>query len=177
VEVAKGFMNAYGTFDANRAIGYLAPEANVDLLVRSIGQVQDGPGLRLAIDWLRAVGYEQLLHSCREGVTSASGTGVRCSFDLHLLRSSEIDKGPYGPAEIDFTISEGKIVYASAMNFDYSARFSSEVWEPFTHWMYANHPKNAEVMYAVKFTDAALGGEPNRLWERYTKAWVDEVNA
>jgi hypothetical protein len=108
VEVATGFMEAYGALDANRAIGYLDPDADVTLLVSSIGEVQDGPGLRLSIDWLEAVGYEQHLVSCQETTTSSSGTVVRCAFNLHMLRSNEIGKGPFGPAELDFTVSEGR---------------------------------------------------------------------
>ena len=178
VEVAKGFMEAYGTFDANRAIGYLAPDANVGQLISSIGEVHDGPGLRLSIDWLKAVGYEQQLHSCRERSPSAAATGVRCSFDLHLLRSSEIGKGPYGPAEIDFTISEGKIVYASGWNFDFEKAFSSEMWEPFDRWVSHRYPEDVALMYqdethsGPRLTDASI-----RRWEVRTQVYVRATNA
>lgn len=178
VEVATGFMDAYGAFDANRAIGYLAPDADVEELISSIGEVHDGPGLRLSIAWLRAVGYEQLLHSCREGVTSASGTRVRCSFDLHLLRSSEVGKGPYGPAEIDFTVSEGKIVHASAWNWDYEKAFRSEVWEPFERWASRTFPEDVAIMYqdeshsAARLTDASI-----RRWEVHTQGYVRFTNS
>jgi hypothetical protein len=178
VEVAKGFMDAYGTFDANRALGYLAPDADVDELISSIGEVHGGPGLRLSIDWLRAVGYEQLLHSCGEGVTSASGTGVRCTFDLHLLRSSEIGKGPYGPAEIDFTISEGKIVYASGWNFDYEKAFSSEMWGPFDRWVSREYPEGIAYMYSDETHSAPLLTDGSiRRWEVKTQQFVSETNA
>src|SRR6185503_9865422 len=132
-----------------------------------------GPGLRLSIDWLRAVGYEQLLHSCREGVTSASGTGVRCSFALHLLRSSEIGKGPYGPAEIDFRISEGKIVYASGWIFDYEKAFSSEMWGPFDRWVSHCCPEDVAYMYTDETHSAALLTDGSiRRWEVHTKGYV-----
>jgi hypothetical protein len=178
VEVAKGFMEAYGAFDADRTIGFLAPDADVDELISSIGEVHDGPGLRLSIDWLRAVGYEQLLQSCREGVTSASGTSVRCSFDLHLLRSSEVGKGPYGPAEIDFTISEGKIVYASGWTFDFRKAFSSEMWEPFERWVSRTAPEDVAYMYTDETHSVPLltDGSISR-WRLHTKAYVSEMNA
>jgi hypothetical protein len=178
VDVAKGFMDAYGRFDANRAMGYLAPDADVDQLISSIGEIHDGPGFRLSIDWLRAVGYEQQLRSCREGVTSDSGTRVRCSFDLHLLRSSELGKGPYGPAEIDFTISEGKIVYASGWNFDYGKAFSSEMWGPFDRWVSREYPEGVAYMYADETHSAPLltAGSIRR-WEVKTQQYVSETNA
>jgi hypothetical protein len=173
VEVAKGFMDAYGTFDANRAIGYLAPNANVDQLISSIGETHDGPGLRLSIDWLRAVGYEQQLRSCRERGTSATATGVRCSFDLHLLRSNEIGKGPYGPAEIDFTISEGKIVYASGWNFDYEKAFSSEMWGPFDRWVSHCCPEDVAYMYKDEtHSEPLLTDGSIRRWEVHTQGYV-----
>jgi phage tail tube protein FII len=50
------------------------------------------------------------------------------------------------------------------------------VWEPFQDWVYEKHPKKAEVMYALEGTYTALSVESNRLWERYTKAWVKVVN-
>lgn len=178
VEVAKDFMDAYGAFDADRLIGYLAPDADVDGLISSIGEVHDGPGLRLSIDWLKAVGYEQLLRSCREGVTSASGAGVRCTFDLHLLRSSAIGKGPYGPAEIDFTVSGGKIVRASAWNWDYEKAFSSEMWGPFERWVSRTAPEDVATMYtdgthsAPLLTDGSI-----RRWEVHTQGFVRFTNS
>ena len=173
VEVATGFMDAYGRFDENRAISFLAPDANVGPLISSIGEVHDGPGLRLSIEWLKAVGYQQQLHSCREQGTSATATEVRCSFDLHLLRSSELDKGPYGPATIDLTIKDGKIVFASAWNFDYEESFSSEMWGPFDRWVSRTHPEEVAYMYrdeshsGVLLNDASIWR-----WEVYTKAFV-----
>lgn len=178
VEVATGFMDAYGTFDPNRAISFLAPDADVDLLISSVGEGHDGPGLRRSIDWLRAVGYEQQLHSCREPGTSATTTQVRCSFDLHLLRSSEIGKGPYGPASIDFTIRAGKIVYASAWNFDYEKAFSSDMWEPFDRWVSREYPEGVTYMYQDETHSAPLLTDGSiRRWEVKTQQYVSETNA
>jgi hypothetical protein len=178
VEVATGFMDAYGRFDANRAIGYLAGDADVSQLIRSVGAVHDGPGLRLSISWLEAVGYEQILDTCDELSTSPSGSVVRCSFALHLLRSQEIGRGPFGGGSLDLTVRDGKIVRASSMSWDFETEFSPQVWEPFTEWVSTTYPEDAAVMYedathkSVRLSDASI-----RLWERYTKAWANEVNA
>jgi hypothetical protein len=179
--VARRFMDAYGAFDADGAIGYLSDDADVSLLVTSIGDpgaVQDAAGLRLSIAYLEAVGYEQFLDSCDERSTSADGTvaRVQCSFDIHLLRSGEIGRGPFGPVKLDLTVRGGEIILASAWDFDYAKGFSAQMWEPFRDWVYAKHPKDAQVMYAVEGTYTALSPESNRLWERYTKAWVKVVN-
>jgi hypothetical protein len=178
--LATRFMDAYGAFDADRAIGYLSDDADVSLLVTSVGDpgaVQDVAGLRLSIANLEAVGYEQILDSCEERSADEffGGTVVLCSFDLHLLRSGEIGRGPFS-ASLALTVRDGEIVRASAWDFDYEKEFSPQVWEPFRDWVYANHPKDAQVMYAVEGTYIALSTESNRLWERYTKAWVKVVN-
>ena len=161
-------------FDADRAIGYLAPDANVDLLITSIGQGHDGPGLRRSIDWLKAVGYGQHLDSCQEQGVSATPARVRCAFDLDLLRSSEVDKGPYGPASIDFTIKDGKIIFASAWNWDYEKAFSSEMWGPFERFVTHRYSEtDVGIMYedethsAASLTDASI-----TRWEVYTQAYV-----
>jgi hypothetical protein len=175
-EVARGFMEAFGAFDANRVIGYLADDADVSALISSVGEVHDGPGLRLSISWLEAVGYEQILDACDELSTSPSGSVVRCSFALHLLRSGEIGRGPFGGGSLDLTVRDGKIDRASSMSWDFEKEFSPQVWEPFVEWVSTTYPQDAAVMYAdgsyssVRLSDASI-----RLWERHTKGYVRYV--
>ena len=64
-----GFVEAYGAFDVDKAVAYLAEDADISQLMTSVG-VHDVEGtveeFRLLISWLKAVDYEQLLDSCEE---------------------------------------------------------------------------------------------------------------
>jgi hypothetical protein len=176
--VATRFIEAYGAFDADEAMAYLADKADVSELVRSVGTTGLGgsSGLRLAISWLDAVGYEQLLDSCQETSRSAAGGVVRCSFDLHLLRSREIGRGPFRGAYIDLSVVDGHIVRASSMYFDFEKEFSPQVWEPFASWVSTTFPEDAAVMYEDEtHSGPRLTQESIRLWERHTKGYVTYV--
>jgi hypothetical protein len=178
VEVAMNFLEAYGAFDADRALTHLADDADVSELVRSIGSTDLGgpPGLRLAISYLEAVGYEQIIDSCEETSVGPSGGLVRCSFDLHLLRSDEIGRGPFGPAELDISVVDGKIVRVSSMSFDYEEAFSPQVWEPFAEWVSTTYPEDASRMYVDDtHSGAHLTKGSIQLWERHTRQYVQEV--
>ena len=178
VEVARGFLEAYRAFDADRALTYVAKDADVAELVRSIGSTDLGgpPGLRLAISYLEAVGYEQIIDSCEEVSSGPSGGLVRCSFDLHLLRSDEIGRGPFGPAELDLGVVDGEIVRVSSMSFDFEEAFSQQVWEPFVEWVSSNHPGDAGRMYVDEtHSEARLTEGSIRLWKRLTRQYVQDV--
>ncbi|HEX4941008.1 MAG TPA: hypothetical protein VFW51_00625 [Actinomycetota bacterium] len=178
VEVATNFLGAYAAFDADRALTYMADDAEVSELVLSIGSPDlGGPsGIRLAISYLEAVGYEQIVDSCEQASVGPSGALVRCSFDLHLLRSHEIGLGPFGPAELDLSVVDGEIVRVSSMSFDHNEAFSPEVWEPFAEWVSTNYPGDAARMY-VDETHSSTHLTPRsiRLWERHTREYVLEV--
>ena len=117
-EVAVGFVEAYGAFDVDKAVAYLAEDADISQLMTSVG-VHDVEGtveeFRLLISWLKAVDYEQLLDSCEEQRSSASGSDVRCTFDFHLLGSPELGLGPFGGSYFDVTVLSGQIVRASTL--------------------------------------------------------------
>jgi hypothetical protein len=166
VEVATGFLAAYGAFDVEKAKAYLADDA-------TIASIGTGDDLRLLISWLEAVGYEQILDSCEQVGSSASGT-IRCAFDFHSLRSGELGRGPFGGSSFDLVVSDGKIVRASqGWNVE---EFSPQVWEPFANWVSTAHPKDAAVMYTdesysnVRLTEASI-----RLWDLRTREYVEEV--
>jgi hypothetical protein len=165
-EVATGFLEAYGAFDVEQAMTYLADDASI----ASLG-AQDDP--RLLISWLEATGYQQILDSCEGVGNSASGT-IRCTFDFHGLRSAEIGRGPFGGSTFDLVVRDGKIVHAS-QNWAIE-KFSPQVWEPFAKWVSTAYPKDAAVMYQDEsYTNVRLTRESIRLWELRTREYVEEV--
>ena len=95
--VARGFLEAYGAFDFDEAVGYLADDADITQLVTSVGDhglAGTLDDLRLLLSLLEAQGYEQTLRSCDELGSSAAGTTLQCSFDFHAIRSRRDREGP-----------------------------------------------------------------------------------
>jgi len=164
VEVATGFVEAYGALDVDQAMTYLADDATIAVL----GAQDD---LRLLIPWLEATGYQQSVDPC-EVVGNAASGNVRCTFAFHALRSGEIGRGPFDGSTFDLVVRDGKIVEASqSWNIE---KFSPQVWEPFANWVSKAHPKDAAVMYVDEGqTNVRLTEESIPLWERHTRAYVE----
>ena len=177
VEVATSFLEAYGAFDAEQAITYLADDSDITKLIGSVGaQGVEGTleEFRLLVSLLEATGYKQTLISCEELASSAAGTGVRCTSDYHNFRSEEIGRGPFSSVSFDLTVRDGEIVRAQQ---DFGVEeFSTQMWEPFARWVSKAYPADAAVMYedggtsGVRLTKESIG-----LWERHTRGYVEEI--
>jgi hypothetical protein len=176
-EVATGFVETFGAFDRERAISYLAEDADIAELITSVGaQGVEGTleEFRLLIAQLEGTGYKQMLDPCEELGSSASGTSLRCTFDYHLLRSYEIGRGPFSGSSFLLTIHDGKIVRASA-SFGIE-EFSAQMWVPFARWVSETHPGDVAVMYEDESQSGVrLATESVRLWEQHTLEYVEEV--
>ena len=176
-EVATGFVEAYGALDTDRAIAYLASDADISGLFTSVG-AEDMEGtpqeLPLQISWLDASGYKQMLDPCQETGSYSSGTVVRCPFDFQNLRSEKVGLGPYTGSYFDLTVRDGQIIRAS--EYWDTAGFSGQMWEPFARWVSRAYPKDAAVMYQDEsYSGVRLTGESIRLWERHTLGYVEHV--
>lgn len=176
-EVATNFIEAYGALDVEKAISYLAEDADISGLMTSVGaQSVEGTlaEFRLLISFLEAQGYKQMLNSCEELGSSASGTTLRCTFDYHAIRSDEIGLGPFSGSNFLMTVREGEIVRA-VKSFAVE-EFSPQMWEPFADWVSTNYPEDAAVMYEDEtYSGARLSEESIRLWERHSRGYVKEV--
>ncbi|HEU4529173.1 MAG TPA: hypothetical protein VFT80_14740 [Actinomycetota bacterium] len=177
-EVASSFVEAYGAFDAEAAITYLAPDAAILDLIGSVGAHRGVEGtpeeLPLLISLLRAEGYRQTLDSCEAQGDSASGTMVHCTFDFHLFGSDRLGLGPYSGSYFDLTIDDGEIVRAS--KYWEIAEFSPQMWDPFAEWVSTTYPADAAVMYEDEtYTGVRLSEESIPLWERHVREYVREV--
>ncbi len=175
-EVATGFVEAFGAFDADRAISYLADDADILSLMSEVG-VRDAEGtldeFRLLISLEQAAGSKLMLDSCEEMESSASATEVRCTFDVHSLGSDEIGLGPYSGNYFALTVRDGEIVRAS--QYRNYAEIFFQMWAPFATWVATNYPDDVEVMYEIGGHGPRLTRESIRLWERHTREYVEEV--
>lgn len=165
-EVATSFLEAYGDFDADRAITYLADDADLSGL-----GAEGTRQFRLLVSFFEAQGYKQMLAPCEQrGSSSAAGTYVRCAFDFHAIRSDEIGRGPYSGSYFDITVLDGQIVRVT--NYFETAKFSPEMWEPFAEWVSTTHPEDASVMYNEDLTNFQLSEESIALWNRHSRGYL-----
>jgi hypothetical protein len=165
-KAAIGFLEAYGAFDVEQAMTYLADDATI----ASMGG-DDDP--RLLLSFLEAQGYEQILGSCEELVSGSFGTDLRCTFDFHAIRSAEIGRGPFSGSYFDLTVRDGKVVRVEQMWA--IEEFGPQMWDPFNKWVSKAHPRDAAVMYTDGCCNARLTKESIRLWDRHTRGYVETV--
>lgn len=176
MEVASSFLGTYGAFDTERAVTYLADDADISRLIGSVGAKGVEGTLeefRLLVSLLEATGYKQTLIACEELRDSAFGTRVLCTSDYHNFRSDEIGRGPFSAVSFDLTVRDGEVVRARQ---DFGVEeFSTQMWDPFARWVSKAYPKDATVMYedgggGIRLTEESIG-----LWERHTRDYVEEV--
>ena len=186
-EVALGFLDAIAAFDAQKAISYVADDADFRGIIR-ISSTSPGPfapiappnaqgtdteGLSLMLSMGEAAGSKLILTSC-ETAAFASDTSVVCDFDFHLIRSDQIGRGPFSGSYFVFTVRDGAIVRASVS--ENSEKFERQMWEPFAEWVSSKYPKDAALMYlGGTLAHQRLSPESIRLWERHTRDYVRAV--
>jgi hypothetical protein len=174
VRAATDFVEAYGAFDAEAAIGYLADDANVSVVGGASGAGTAPEEWPSNLSWWEATGYRQILDPCEEVSSSASGTNVRCSFDFYGLRSDRIGLGPFKGSYWDLTVHDGRVVAGS--QYLEIEKFSPKMWEPFAAWVSDTYPKDAAMMFVDGLSDFRLTNRSVQLWEQHTKEYVQEVD-
>jgi hypothetical protein len=172
-EVARGFLDALAAFDAQKAMSYVADDADLTGLIGP--QVPaDTEGLSLMLSLFEAWGSKLILTSC-ETVAHESDTSVVCDFDFHGLRSDEIGRGPFSGGSFVITVRDGAIIRAWVSKPP--EEFERQMWEPFAEWVSSTYPKDAAVMYLDGMLQARLSPESIRLWERHTREYVETRSA
>jgi hypothetical protein len=173
--VARGFLDAYGGFESNRALKVLSNEAIVDGQGWPAGGWGSREAFRSELSLLAAIGFKQIVTGCEEQPAAPPSATVHCDFDVHAIRSNEIGFGPYTGNSWDFVVRDGKIA-SVASNWGYLTNgFSQEIWEPFRAWVTSAHPDDVEVMYRPG--GAVMTDESIRLWEKRSREWVKVVKA
>jgi hypothetical protein len=174
-DVAMGFVDAYGAFDADRAMTYLTDEAIAEMSGSAAG-ANTREELRLELALLEAQGYAQTISGCEHQGDSTSGAEVRCAYDFHVIRSDEIGLGPYSDNYWDLTVRDGKVVSAANTVAFMTNGFSDQLWEPFAQWVATNYPDDVLRMYDNGGqTNARLTEESIQLWEQRSREYAQEV--
>lgn len=170
LRVARDFVDAFASFDVERAESLLAEDAETHIWSTRTGEDVWRQGFR----WLEAVGARTILHSCRLTGTSALGTLVECAFDWHTLYSEKLGYGPYVGGLFMFTVDNGKVVWVRQSSM--SDQFGVEMWQPFAKWVKVTHPEDAPMMYAdwPEQSWESLTPRSIELWRELSREWVRE---
>jgi hypothetical protein len=167
--VAREFLAAYGSFDADKAITYLTDDA----ITLRWGTPEQ---LRLDVAHYRAQGYQETVNECEQVGNSESGVSLVCAFDMHGIRSDEIGLGPYTGNYWNLTVRDGKIDSANQRMAYLSNGFSKQMWEPFAAWVRVEHPGDIAAMYTDESQEMQrVTEDSNRLWELRTAEYVAAV--
>jgi hypothetical protein len=167
--VAREFLAAYGSFDADKAITYLTDDA----ITLRWGTPEQ---LRLDVAHYRAQGYQETVNECEQVGNSESGVSLVCAFDMHGIRSDEIGLGPYTDNHWNLTVRNGKIDSANQRMAYLSNGFSKQMWEPFAAWVRVEHPGDIAAMYTDESQEMQrVTEDSNRLWELRTAEYVAAV--
>ena len=173
-EVARSFLDAFGAFDAKRAMTYVADDA--DLTGMDGFPEATSESLSMLTSFLEAFRWDQTITSCEALPGAIAGdTVVVCEFEWHGLRSDEIGQGPFGDSEFVVTVRDAEIVEAAwYWNIQ---KFSGQMWDPFAAWVSETYPNDVELMYQDGQTNFRLGPGSIRLWDHHGREYVNDVLA
>jgi hypothetical protein len=185
-EVARGFLDAYGAFDADRAMTFVTKHA----LAAEWGTPAD---FRLELKLLEATGWRQTIRDQTKPAPPPGRDGcevydfaahqtkdarprrltVRCHYEYHGLRSDEVGRAPYGDHYWNIVVHKGRIVSVEDRGPSTPDMFDVVVWKPFRRWVRSAYPKDAAAMYqGTKRFEWKRTLESVRLWDQHSREYV-----
>ena len=174
-QVATSFAAAYGAFDAEGAIGYLADDADISGLMLGPADVDEtGTEFRLNLAMLDAMGFMQLLGPCDVTQTGSSGSIVQCPFDFHIAGSDYEGQSsaPFTGASYELSVDGSEITEAS---IDWGGDLPA-TWEGFAGWLSENHPNDVASMFTDNTYTAVRVSEGSvHLWRRRLYNFVEQL--
>jgi hypothetical protein len=175
VDVATGFVEAYGDRDADRAISYLGTDWIGGGWLGDLGRTEEE--FRQVLSLGEAQRGQQLLRPCVEVDRVGNDVIVQCPFESNGFGSEQLGLGPYGDHYWDLTVRDGSIVRSRIeWNID---DFIAELVRPFGTWVMANYPDDVPAMYINEDpTDWRISDDQSlQLWEQHVDEWVKEWTA
>lgn len=137
-DIVRGFLAAFGAFDPEGAMTFVADDADLWLVDRPAPANEGGLALELAL--LEAQRFQLTITSC-QAVPFGSGTSVVCGFDFNAIGSDELGRGQFTGSTFVFTVRDGEIVKAAVVsNLDQFAQMRAR----FAEWVAATYPRDFE---------------------------------
>jgi ketosteroid isomerase-like protein len=183
-DVVRGFLAAFGAFDPEAAMTYVADDADLWGLI-DLPVPANEKGLSLELALLEAQGVQLTITSCQTS-PFGSATSVICGFDFHAIASDVLGGGPLTGSMFVFTVRDGEIVKAAGNQY-YDLQTAERFYATFAEWVYATYPRDFQVMYKTgryvlprpegfrHVYVPRLTGESIRLWEQHTREYVKAV--
>jgi hypothetical protein len=184
-DVVRGFLAAFGAFDPEAAMTYVADDADLSGLI-DLPAPANEKGLSLELALLKAQGVQLTITSCQTS-PFGSATSVICGFDFHSIASDVLGGGPLTGSMFVFTVRDGEIVKAAGNQYDLQT--AERLYATFAEWAYATYPRDFQVMYKTgryvlprpegfrHVYVPRLTGESIRLWEKHTREYVEARSA
>lgn len=179
--VVRGFLAAFGAFDPQAAMNYLADDADIRGLIEPPAPANER-GLSLELALLEAQRFQLTITSC-QAVQFGPATSVVCGFDFNAIASDVLGLGPFTGSTVVFTVRDGEIVKAVA-NANLK-QFKSQMRAPFAEWVAAKYPRDFEVMYTrgsipsdpegFRHVNGRATEESMRLWRLHIPEYVKAV--
>ena len=157
------FLDARNEWDGPAMRALVADDADVDDFA------VEAPDDYLAMAVLeRTLQWQYLDPECTATLVGVVAQ-VRCTYVMQNRLSQATGTGPYSGSRIDFEVSDG-LIHSVTNTFDHRL-YGEDVLVPFTEWLNANHPGDADVMF---FTSEL--GEVNRSLSRESLArWAEHL--
>ena len=180
--VVRGFLSAFGAFDPEKAMTYVADDADLRWLIDPQVPANER-GLSLELALLEAQRVQLTITSC-QAVPFGSATSVVCGFDFNAIASDVLGRGPFTGSMFVFTVRDGEIVKAASK--PNLKQFKSQMSAPFAEWVAATYPRDFHVMYNTGSIPPNPKGfrqvrgrpteESMRLWRLHIPEYVKAVN-
>ena len=180
-DVVRGFFAAFGAFDPEAAMTYVADDADLRWIIEPPAPANEkGLSQELALYEAQRV---QLTITWCQAAPFGSATSVVCGVDFHAIASDVLGLGPFTGSTFVFTVRDGEIVKA-ASNPNLK-QFKSQMRAPFAEWVAATYPRDFHVMYNTGSIPQNPQGfrqvrgrpteESMRLWRLHIPEYVEAV--
>jgi hypothetical protein len=157
-KVAQRFVESFASGDVGGVRSLLAPGAMADWRER----------LRVNAAW----DVQYLFEPCAETGATADGTTVGCLFDLNLLHSEQVGRGPYPNNVFTLVVKEGRVV--SAVEHDQSGPGSpDDMYAAVARWIQRNHPDDYQFMTHLDRVRPSQMERFDELWKKYSQDFAD----
>ena len=163
--VAANFLAAYAAYDADAIAALLAA-------TRDVAGLWHPADWRLGLRFMQATGSRVIVAECHEPRSSSAAVLVRCPFEYHGLRSSELGLGPYDGSYMDLTVRDGEIVSMAMQWVNIENGFSAEMLEPFTHGSPPRIPTTSPPCTSMRPEPERITPDSIPLWEQRTQEYV-----
>ena len=180
-DVVRGFFAAFGAFDPEAAMTYVADDADLRWIIEPPAPANE-KGLSQELALLEAQRVQLTITWC-QAAPFGSATSVVCGVDFHAIASDVLGLGPFTGSTFVFTVRDGEIVKA-ASNPNLK-QFKSQMRAPFAEWVAATYPRDFHVMYNTGSIPQNPQGfrqvrgrpteESMRLWRLHIPEYVEAV--